>query len=52
MDLTITVRPTMAVRDSHAIEQRVRDALLEARKEIRAVRIHIHVEGVEEVIGR
>lgn len=42
LDLTITVPPAMTVRDSHAVEQRVRDAILQARRDIREVKIHVH----------
>ncbi|ORX41146.1 cation efflux family-domain-containing protein [Kockovaella imperatae] len=44
VDLTITVPPTMTVVDSHLIEHQVRDALLRARKEVKEVRIHVHVD--------
>jgi divalent metal cation (Fe/Co/Zn/Cd) transporter len=42
LDLTISVPPTMTVRESHAVEQRVREAVMSARKEIREVKIHVH----------
>ncbi|KAL7422625.1 mitochondrial metal transporter [Cryptotrichosporon argae] len=42
LDLTITVPAAMTVRDSHAVEQRVRDAVMLARKEVREVKIHVH----------
>ncbi|WVQ86012.1 hypothetical protein IAT38_008180 [Cryptococcus sp. DSM 104549] len=42
LDLTISVPPTMTVRDSHAVEQRVRDAVMSARREVREVKIHVH----------
>ncbi|WVR08473.1 hypothetical protein IAU60_005528 [Kwoniella sp. DSM 27419] len=48
LDLTITVPPTMTVRDSHAVEQRVRDAIMSARKEVREVKIHVHSNDGDE----
>ncbi|WWC65394.1 uncharacterized protein I303_108012 [Kwoniella dejecticola CBS 10117] len=52
LDLTITVPPTMPVRDSHAVEQRVREAIMKARREVREVKIHVHGLGENEVIGQ
>jgi len=40
----------MTVRESHAVEQRVREAVMSARKEIREVKIHVH--GQEAGEGR
>nr|XP_031860237.1 uncharacterized protein CI109_004369 [Kwoniella shandongensis]KAA5527309.1 hypothetical protein CI109_004369 [Kwoniella shandongensis] len=42
LDLTIEVPPLMSVRASHAVEQRVREAVMAARKEVREVKIHVH----------
>ncbi|WVN89553.1 uncharacterized protein L203_104778 [Cryptococcus depauperatus CBS 7841] len=42
LDLTISVPPLMTVRDSHAVEQRVREAVMRARREVREVKIHVH----------
>ncbi|OCF58430.1 mitochondrial protein with role in iron accumulation [Kwoniella mangroviensis CBS 10435] len=42
LDLTITVPPSMTVRDSHAVEQKVREAIMRARREVREVKIHVH----------
>ncbi|KIR35754.1 hypothetical protein I307_04447 [Cryptococcus deuterogattii 99/473] len=46
LDLTIDVPPSMTVRDSHALEQRVRDAVMSARREVREVKFHVHSEEV------
>ena len=46
LDLTIAVPPNMTVRDSHAVEQRVRERVMSARREVREVKIHVH--GQEE----
>lgn len=46
LDLTIAVPPTMTVRESHAVEQRVREEVMSARREVREVKIHVH--GQEE----
>lgn len=46
LDLTISVPAGMSVRDSHEVEQRVREAVMLARKEVREVKIHVH--GQEE----
>lgn len=36
----------MLVSSSHAVEHRVRDAIMSARKEVREVKIHVHaVDG-------
>jgi hypothetical protein len=32
----------MSVRDSHAIEVRVRDAIMGARRDTREVKVHVH----------
>lgn len=32
----------MTVRDSHAVEQRVRTAVMAARREVREVKVHVH----------
>ncbi|KAL1409895.1 mitochondrial metal transporter [Vanrija albida] len=42
LDLTIVVPASMTVRDSHAVEQHVRDAIMAAKKETREVKIHVH----------
>ncbi|TXT11163.1 hypothetical protein VHUM_01914 [Vanrija humicola] len=42
LDLTIVVPASMTVRDSHAVEQRVRDAIMAGKKETREVKIHVH----------
>jgi hypothetical protein len=43
----------MTVRDSHAVEWRVRDAIIKARREVREVKIHVHGEGEdEEALGK
>lgn len=44
LDLTIDVPPSMTVRDSHSVEQRVRDAVMSARREVREVKVHVHGE--------
>ncbi|WVQ95696.1 hypothetical protein IAU59_002795 [Kwoniella sp. CBS 9459] len=44
LDLTIGVPPTMTVQESHAVELRVREAVMNARREIREVKIHVHAE--------
>lgn len=50
LDFTIDVPPTMTVVSSHAVEQRVRDAIMKARREIREVKIHVHaIDGTEEI---
>lgn len=53
LDLTISVPAGMSVRDSHEVEQRVREAIMQARKEVREVKFHVHGqeegERVEEV---
>lgn len=48
LDLTITVPAEMTVKDSHAVEWRVREAIIEARREVREVKIHVHGEGEDE----
>ena len=48
LDLTISVPANMTVRDSHAVEWRVRDAIISARREVREVKIHVHGEGEDE----
>jgi divalent metal cation (Fe/Co/Zn/Cd) transporter len=45
LDLTISVPANMTVRDSHAVESRVRDAIISARREVREVKIHVHGQG-------
>ncbi|WVW81037.1 hypothetical protein I302_103028 [Kwoniella bestiolae CBS 10118] len=52
LDLTITVPPTMTVRDSHAVEQKVREAVMRARREVREVKIHVHGREDNEVIAQ
>ncbi|KAK4688266.1 hypothetical protein P7C73_g1843, partial [Tremellales sp. Uapishka_1] len=47
LDLTISVPPTMSVMESHSVEQRVREAVMSARKEVREVKIHVHGGGLE-----
>lgn len=49
LDLTISVKPEMTVRDSHAIEQRVRDLIKSKRRDVLEVQIHVH--GEEEALG-
>lgn len=44
LDLTISVPAEMTVRESHSVEQMVRDAVLKARKDVREVKIHVHGE--------
>ncbi|WVF68157.1 hypothetical protein IAT40_002920 [Kwoniella sp. CBS 6097] len=44
LDLTISVPPTMTVRESHAVEQRVREEVFKARREVRELKIHVHGE--------
>jgi divalent metal cation (Fe/Co/Zn/Cd) transporter len=44
LDLTISVPAGMTVRESHSVEQMVRDAVLKARKDVREVKIHVHGE--------
>jgi divalent metal cation (Fe/Co/Zn/Cd) transporter len=39
LDLTISVPAEMTVRESHSVEQMVRDAVLKARKDVREVKI-------------
>lgn len=46
LDLTISVPAGMTVSSSHAVELRVREAIIRARRDIREVKIHVH--GVEE----
>jgi hypothetical protein len=41
----------MTVRDSHAVEWRVRDAIISARREVREVKIHVHGQGEDEGKG-
>lgn len=48
LDLTISVPANMTVRDSHAVESRVRDAIISARREVREVKIHVHGQGEDE----
>ncbi|EIW69831.1 hypothetical protein TREMEDRAFT_30115 [Tremella mesenterica DSM 1558] len=52
LDLTISVPASMSVRQSHAVESRVREAVLHRRKDVREVKIHVHGEenGVEELV--
>ncbi|WWD08503.1 hypothetical protein V865_006615 [Kwoniella europaea PYCC6329] len=50
LDLTITVPPSMTVRDSHAVEQKVREAIMRARREVREVKIHVHGKEDGEMI--
>lgn len=52
LDLTISVPPNMTVRDSHAIEQRVRDAIMLERKDVLEVKIHVHGEEEAEKDAR
>jgi divalent metal cation (Fe/Co/Zn/Cd) transporter len=42
LDLTIDVPHTMLVSSSHAVEHRVRDTIMSARREVREVKIHVH----------
>jgi len=46
LDLTIAVPATMTVHSSHAVELRVREAIIKARRDIREVKIHVH--GVQD----
>lgn len=46
LDLSIFVPATMSVRESHAVEERVRAQVLKVRSEVREVKIHVH--GMEE----
>nr|XP_019008022.1 uncharacterized protein I206_07190 [Kwoniella pini CBS 10737]OCF46803.1 hypothetical protein I206_07190 [Kwoniella pini CBS 10737] len=52
LDLTITVPPTMSVHNSHAVEQRVREAIMNVRREVREVKIHVHGLEENEMIGQ
>lgn len=53
LDLTIDVPPSMTVVSSHAVEQRVRDVIIQARREVREVKIHVHaLEGEIEAAPR
>ncbi|WWC92130.1 uncharacterized protein L201_007084 [Kwoniella dendrophila CBS 6074] len=52
LDLTITVPPMMSVRGSHAVEQRVRETLMKARREVREVKIHVHGQEENEIITK
>ena len=47
--MTVIVPSGMTVHTSHATEHRVRDAILNARREVKEVRIHVHAE--DEVDG-
>lgn len=38
----------MTVHDSHAVEVRVRDAIMRARKDTREVKVHVHGHGEPE----
>ncbi|WRT70541.1 uncharacterized protein IL334_007539 [Kwoniella shivajii] len=49
LDLTISVPPMMTVHESHAVEQRVREAVMNARKEVREVKIHVHSQDDAEI---
>jgi hypothetical protein len=41
----------MTVRESHAVEFKVREAVMSARKEVREVKIHVHgLEAGEAVL--
>lgn len=52
LDLTISVPANMTVQNSHAVEWRVRDAIISARREVREVKIHVHGESQEEEAAR
>jgi len=39
----------MTVGSSHAVEYRVRDAIMTARREVREVKIHVHASDGDEV---
>lgn len=52
LDLTISVPANMTVVDSHAVEGRVRDAIISARREVREVKIHVHGESQSETMER
>ncbi|KAG8892382.1 hypothetical protein FRB99_002740 [Tulasnella sp. 403] len=42
VDLTADVSPLMTMREAHHVEARIRDAIMENRKEVREVRVHLH----------
>jgi hypothetical protein len=42
----------MTVASSHAVEYRVRDAIMTARREVREVKIHVHASDGEVESGR
>lgn len=46
LDLTIHVKPDMTVRDSHAVELRVRNLIKERMRQVMEVQIHVHGEEV------
>jgi len=39
----------MTVASSHAVEYRVRDAIMTARREVREVKIHVHASDGDEM---
>lgn len=42
----------MTVLESHAVEWRVREAIISARREVREVKIHVHGEAEDETAIR
>ena len=42
----------MTVLESHAVEWRVREAIITARREVREVKIHVHGEEQDETMLR
>ncbi|WVQ70502.1 hypothetical protein IAR50_000021 [Cryptococcus sp. DSM 104548] len=50
LDLTVVVPPHMSVLDSHGVEQRVREAVMRKRKEVREVKIHVHGDDPNELL--
>lgn len=52
LDLTISVPANMTVLESHAVEWRVREAIISARREVREVKIHVHGETEDEASTR
>jgi hypothetical protein len=48
VDLTISVPPTMSVREAHDVESQVREAVMTARREVRELKVHVHSFDEEE----
>lgn len=42
VDLTADVSPLMTVREAHHVEDRIRQAIMSKRSEVREVRVHLH----------